>query len=221
MKGELPQHELPPSELPEGEILEARRGNAMFWVPMVVVLAVLVVGVALSRRFGSDPSITASPLIGKPLPEVALPYLDRSGSLTIRALSPPDILVVNFWASWCFGCRQEHAALISAAEIYESAGVSFVGVNYQDHSIDRSISFLDELGRSKATHYVRDEASRTALEFGVLGLPETFFVDRAGFIVGKVSGPVTSDLLNATIEKILLGQSVGQVNTGEVENLSG
>ena len=198
----------------------AARGNAAFWVLILAVVAALVVGVALSRQFGSDPSLTASPLIGKPFPAVTLPYLEKPRSLVMRDLSP-DILVVNFWASWCFGCRQEHAALTSAAELYESAGVSFIGVNYQDRSVESGVDFLDELGRSPATHYVRDERSRTAFEFGVLGLPETFFVDRQGTIVGKVSGPVTGDLLAATIEKILLGQAIGQVDTGEVENRPG
>ena len=192
----------------------------MFWALMLVALVVLVAGVALSRRFGSDPGISASPLIGKTVPAITVDYLERPGSLVITDLSP-NIVVVNFWASWCFGCRQEHAALSSAAELYETAGVSFVGINYQDRSEARAIGFLDELGRSEATHYVRDDRSRTALEFGVLGLPETFFVDRSGTIVGKVSGPITGDLLVTTIERILLGETIGQVTTGEVENRPG
>ena len=68
---------------------------------------------------------------------------------------------------------------------------------------------------------MRDEGSRTALEFGVLGLPETFFVDRNGTIVGKVTGPVNSQLLVETIDKILLGETIGEVKTGEVENRGG
>ena len=111
--------------------------------------------------------------------------------------------------------------MLGAAELYDDFGVSFVGVNYQDPTADRAIGFLNDLGRGDETIYVRDRGSRTALEFGVLGLPETFFVDRDGIVVGKVSGPINGQLLVDTIEKILLGKAVGQVTTGEVENLPG
>lgn len=195
----------------------SQRNNATFWVVIVVVIAALVVGVALTRRFGSDPTITASPLIGKTLPAMTIEYLEEPGSFETASLNG-DISVINFWASWCFGCRQEHDALTSVAEAYSPFGVTFVGVNYQDRSHERAVGFLDELGRSDATIYVRDEGSRTALEFGVLGLPETFFVDQNGTVVGKVSGPVNEALLIDTIEKIRLGQLVGQKTTGEVEN---
>ena len=195
-------------------------GEALFWVLMAAVIVLLVLGVVISRRFGSDPTITASPLIGKPVPPVTVPYLEEPGGLAIADLEG-QIVVVNFWASWCFGCRQEHPALLSAAEEYDNFGVTFVAVNYQDNTVGRAIGFLDEVGRGEHTVYVRDEGSRTALEFGVLGLPETFFVNREGVVVGKVSGPITGRLLVETLDKILLGQTIGQVTTGEVENRAG
>ena len=82
------------------------------------------------------------------------------------------------------------------------------------------VAFLDELGRSEQTIYVDDDRSRASLEFGVLGVPETFFIDRDGTIVAKVSGPVDLSLLTATLDAILLGQAadLGEVTTGEVEN---
>ncbi len=196
------------------------RGEALFWVLMAAVIVLLVLGVVISRRFGSDPTITASPLIGKPVPPVTVPYLEELGDLAIADLEG-QIVVINFWASWCFGCRQEHPALLSAAEDFNDFGVTFVAINYQDNTVGRAIGFLDEVGRGEHTVYVRDERSRTALEFGVLGLPETFFVDRAGVVVGKVSGPITGRLLVETLDKILLGQTIGQVTTGEVENRAG
>jgi len=195
-------------------------GEALFWVLMAAVIVLLVLGVVVSRRFGSDPTITASPLIGKPVPLVTVPYLEELGDLAIADLEG-QIVVVNFWASWCFGCCQEHPALLSAAEEYDNFGVTFVAVNYQDNTVGRAVGFLDEVGRGEHTVYVRDEGSRTALEFGVLGLPETFFVSREGVVVGKVSGPITGRLLVETLDKILLGQTIGQVTTGEVENRAG
>ena len=90
-------------------------------------------------------------------------------------------------------------------------------MNHQDAAAN-AVGFLDELGRSPDTIYVADDGSRLALEFGVLGLPETFFIDRDGRIVGKVSGPVTGAVLADTIDAIVLGEEVGAIRTGEVEN---
>ena len=107
--------------------------------------------------------------------------------------------------------------MTTAALDYADFGVTFMAINYQD-SPGNAESFLDEFGRSDATVYAVDEDSRTAFQWGVLGLPETFFVDREGIVVGKVSGPVTLGLLTQTIDQIILGEAVGDIETGQVEN---
>ena len=195
-----------------------RSGSGLFWALLVAAVVVVVVGVAFASRFGVDPDLTASPLIGTAAPDVTVPYLESDESLRLRDLDG-DIVVVNFWASWCTGCRQEHEALVAAAEAYEELGVTFVGDNYQDHP-GRAGAFLDDLGRSSATHYVVDVVSRTAVRFGVLGLPETFFIGRDGVIAGKVSGPLTAPLLVNTLDRMVVGEDIsGEVKTGDVENL--
>jgi cytochrome c biogenesis protein CcmG/thiol:disulfide interchange protein DsbE len=196
------------------------RRDWLFWALMGAAVVVLVLGVVVSRRFGSDPTITSSPLIGKPVPQVTVAYLESEGRFDTSELDG-DIAVINFWASWCFGCRQEHQALLAGAEAYSELGVTFLGINYQDRRRAPAIDFLDEVGRGENTLYLRDEGSRTAVEFGVLGLPETFFVDRDGTVVGKVSGPINGQLLTDTLNRILLGETIGQVKTGEVENRPG
>jgi len=147
---------------------------------------------------------------------VEAPLLEVEGVLDFDDLRG-DIVVVNFWASWCFNCRVEHEALVAASADFADLGVTFVGVNHQDRR-DNAVVFLDELGRSSQTLYVEDVGSRIALEFGILGLPETYFVDRAGTIVGRVIGPVTYSLIAETIDAIVLGEDVGVFKTGEVEN---
>ncbi len=86
--------------------------------------------------------------------------------------------------------------------------------------VDNGLDFLSEVGRGEPYAYVDDPDSRASLEFGLLGVPETFFVDRDGTIVGKVSGPVNTPLITATLDAILLGRAddLGVVKTGEVEN---
>ncbi len=189
-----------------------------FWIVAGVGVVAIVLGVVFSQRFGTDPTLTASPLIGQPAPDITLPLLEDDGELALAELEG-EVVVVNFWASWCLNCRVEHDTLGSAAAQYDDLGVTFVGAMVQDQPANGS-RFLDDLGRSPETIYVDDDRSRASLEFGVLGVPETFFIDRDGTIVAKISGPVDGGLLTATLDAILLGQAddLGEVKTGEVEN---
>ncbi len=195
---------------------ETQRGSRMVWAVIAAGLAFLVLAVVFAGRFGTDPGISSSPLIGQPAPNSEIALMDGSGSIEIEDY-PDDIRVINYWASWCLGCRTEHEALLRAARDYSGYGVTFIAINYQDTPTNAA-DFLDELGESPVTVYTVDEDSRTAFEWGVLGLPETFFVDRDGIVVGKVSGPVSYELLSRTIDQIILGESIGEIETGEVEN---
>jgi len=209
----------PVNEQPDatnGRDAASPQSSLLFWLAVVAAGAVVVIGVVFSQRFGSEPQLQASPLIGQPVASVEVPYLEFEGALNLDDLRG-DIIVVNFWASWCFNCRVEHGALVAAAAQFADLGVTFVGVNHQDQRTNAS-AFLDELGRSPETIYVEDAGSRVALEFGILGLPETFFIDREGTIVGKVTGPVSSQLITDTIDAIVLGEDIGVLKTGDVEN---
>ncbi len=196
----------------------SRRSLLPFAIVVAVGLAVIVLGVVFSSRFGTDPSLTASPLIGQPAPDLSVPYLEVEGDFDFSTLDG-DVAVVNFWASWCLSCRDEHETLLQAAAQYADLDVTFVGVMVQDQP-GNGMRFLDELGRGDPYVYVDDDRSRVSLEFGVLGVPETFFIDRNGTIVAKVSGPVNGPLLTGTLDAIILGQAddLGVVKTGDIEN---
>lgn len=201
-----------------GETTATRRSSRPFWIVAGVGLFAVVLGVVFASRFGVDPQLTPSPLIGQPLPDLTLPYLEFDGDFSFADLEG-EVAVINFWASWCLACRVEHQALLDTAAGYQDLGVTFVGVLVQDRA-DHGLDFLAELGRGEPYVYVVDQGSRASLEFGLLGVPETFFVDRDGTIVGKVSGPVNTPLLTATLDAILLGRAgdLGVVKTGEVQN---
>ena len=197
--------------------MSERRSNLLFWGTVVAGIAVMVFGIIFAGRFNTDITLTASPLIDKPVSDVSIRYLDSADEFSLDDYRG-DIVVVNFWASWCLNCRVEHEALNQAAVGYEDLGVTFVGIAYKDDE-RASKDFLDELGRVDPYVYGVDQGSRVAVEFGVLGLPETFFIDRDGIIRGKVSGPVSPEFLNRTVEAIALGQAIdAQTTTGEVEN---
>jgi cytochrome c biogenesis protein CcmG/thiol:disulfide interchange protein DsbE len=189
--------------------------NKIVWIVIAALLAVVVVGIALGGSLGADPTVVGSALIDKPAPDLTLEELEGDGRVSL-ADHVGDVIVVNFWASWCTGCRQEHDALGAAAAEYAGFDVTFFAVNTLDDQ-DQAIGFLDRFGRSPETVYGIDDGSRAAFAYGVAGLPETFFIDRRGLVVGKVIGPVTYDLLVATIDQVLLGAEIDSVKTGETE----
>lgn len=192
--------------------------NKIVWIVIAAGLVVIVVGVALAGSLGTDPTVVGSALIDKPAPELVLDELEGDGQVSLSD-HLGDVVVVNFWASWCTGCRLEHDSLTTAAAEYADFDVTFLAVNTLDDR-GQAIGFLDRFGRSPETVYGIDSGSRAAFAYGVAGLPETFFIDREGQVVGKVIGPVTEALLTATIDQVLLGQDIDSVTTGETERSS-
>jgi cytochrome c biogenesis protein CcmG/thiol:disulfide interchange protein DsbE len=196
---------------------QSRSSGWMFWLVVAAGIAVVVFGIIFVGRFDADITLTPSPLIDEPAPDVSIRYLDSAEEFLLSDYEG-QIVVINFWASWCLNCRTEHADLNEAAAAYDDLGVSFIGVAYQDRE-SASKAFLEELGRGDPYTYGIDDNSRVAVEFGILGLPETFFIDRDGTIRAKVSGPVSGALLAQTIEAIALGEVVDpQTTTDDVEN---
>lgn len=177
-------------------------------VALLTLVALTGIAAAYGTRFATDPTVVDSPLIGQPVPDVTLPYLEQDGTLTLTDLHG-DIVVVNFWASWCTACREEHDDLIMAAQRFRDDGVTFLGIVYQDRP-EAAIGMLDEMGRRYDN--LTDPGSRAAIDFGVFGVPETFFIDRDGTVVAKVVGRSDLVLLTETIETILDGRVPDSVN---------
>lgn len=190
-----------------------RRPRWLWWVVGGGVLVVVLVGAAFGARFGLDPSTVDSPMIGQSMPDLTLPRLEGGGELDLGEIDA-EVLVVNFWASWCVPCRNEHDDLLAAATRYEDDGVRFLGIVYQDQD-DRAVAFLDELGRGYG--HVVDPGSQAAVEFGVFGIPETYVIDGDGVIRAKIVGESDLELLSATIEDVLAGREPGTQTVGDVE----
>jgi len=196
-----------------------RPGRLVRLAGIAGVVATLVLAVSLASRFGTDPQLVASPLIGQPAPDVSLPRLGSDGGLSLSDLRG-RVVVVNFWASWCVACRAEHDDLIAASAAFNDQDVVFVGVVYQDDP-DHAAAFLDELGWGGSYQYVVDPGSRAAIAFGVFGVPETFFVDPDGIIVGKITGESDALLLGSTLDQILAGGRPGEHTAGTVQSRPG
>lgn len=191
-------------------------GRSVQIAAIVVVIVAAGLAVVFSSRFGRDPNLVDSPLIGQPVPSVELQLLDGSGTVSLDDLRG-EIVVVNFFASWCLGCRNEHADLVATAEAFADQGVRFVQIAYQDRPED-SIAFLNELGFSPSTIYLDDVGSRTSIAFGVFGIPETYFIDPDGIVRGKIQGETNALLLGQTLDTMSRGEAPGTQIVGDVQS---
>ncbi len=172
-------------------------------VATVPVIALLAFG------FTRNPAEIPSPLPGHPAAAFALPVfapgeppLARPVGDTIRLADlSGQITVLNFWASWCLACRDEHSALSETARSYAGQPVQFVGVLYQDRPASGVRWIAEQGGQSYPS--VADKSSRTAIDFGLYGVPETFIVGPDGRIAYKHIGPVTERTLRQWIDSLL------------------
>ena len=190
-------------------------GRLLRWAGIGVAVATMVFAVVLASRFGKNPSLIDSPLIGQPAPEFELPALDGDGVTRLADLRG-KIVLVNFFASWCLQCRAEHDDLVATADAFYDEGVVMVLISYQEKPED-SLAWLEEVGTSPVQIYLQDPGSRTAIAYGVFGIPETFFINEEGIVVGKIIGESDAFVLGATIDAILRGEKPGQSVTGDTQ----
>jgi cytochrome c biogenesis protein CcmG, thiol:disulfide interchange protein DsbE len=164
-----------------------------------VVAAVAVIVALLAAGLGRDPLVIASPLVGRAAPNFTLPQLDGP-PVTLSKLHG-QVVVINFWASWCAECRVEQAALDQTWQQFQDSGVIVIGVNFED-STGAARGYVRTAG--VAYPVVEDADSRTALAYGLRGVPETFVVNRSGRIVNRIIGPVDAVTLADEINSMLL-----------------
>lgn len=181
-----------------------RRRPWMWWGAVLAVVLAVGTGAVFGARLDQDPALVTTPLIGEPVTDRPLPYLEQEGEISLQDLRG-EIVVVNFWASWCVACREEHPALTAAASAYQDAGVKFVGIVFQDRE-STATAFLDKMGRGENYLYFTDPGSRVAIDFGVFGVPETFFIDRQGRIAAKITGASTLPLVTRVLDEMLAGK---------------
>ena len=158
-----------------------------------------------------DPKDIPSPLPGKPAPPFALavfapgqPPLARPIGDTIRLTDlRGQVVVLNFWASWCLACRDEHATLSAVAREYVGKPVHFVGSLSQDRT-SAGTEWIAEMG-GQSYPSVEDPKSRTAIDDGLYGVPETFIISPDGRVARKITGPADAATVTRIVDSLLSG----------------
>jgi cytochrome c biogenesis protein CcmG, thiol:disulfide interchange protein DsbE len=160
----------------------------------IPILALLAYGMT------QDPNAFASTMPGRPAPDFELKMLDSPETIRLSDYRG-EVVVINFWASWCMECRVEHTDLSMAASMFADRGVRFVGLLYND-SERNGLAWIREMG-GQTYPAVIDEGSRTAVSYGLRGVPETFIIDQNGTVVHMQIGAITLSKLASIINPLL------------------
>lgn len=171
----------------------------LFILPSAIFLGVMAFSLwgLLSDR---DPSAVPSNLIDKPVPAFDLPGVEGidTPGLSSAQLADGEVKIINVFASWCVPCRAEHPVIEKLAKEH---GVTVYGLNYKDKPEDARL-WLAELGNPYA-RIGADLKGRTAIDFGVSGVPETYLIDGEGVIRYQYIGPIVPLDLEEKILPIL------------------
>jgi len=182
----------------QSELEETPKRSLWLALLPVVLFSALVVVFYKGLTGGDTSKKLPSVLIGKPVPEFDLGPIE--GLLVDGKPVPPfkfaelkkgQVTIVNFWASWCVPCRQEHPQLI---ELGKMKDFRLVGINYKNKPSEAA-QFLRQLGSPFAA-IGSDVKGRVGIEWGVVGLPETYLVDGKGIIRYKFIGPISKKALH-------------------------
>lgn len=168
----------------------------IYALPLIVLI--IIGAISLKALNSDDRDDMPSTMIGREAPEIAIaPLADFPTPEADGLYRNSKITLVNFFASWCAPCRAEHPLLTELA----LEGVPIIGVNYKD--IDgNAVKFIEELG-NPYQKITTDKSGRTAFNWGVSGVPETFVVDENGIVIHRVFGPLTREQLETDLRPLL------------------
>ena len=210
MQGSEPAEAIPPSDAGStadpSPVLPVRLRVAIAGTSVALLLAFIVV-MALALRgqtdqgqFGIFATGRAVNLDPRPAPDFVLTTYD--GERLQLSDFRGQVVLLNFWASWCPPCRVEAPVLQRAAERLGSAGVTVIGIDVWDDAA-QARAFLDEFDVSYPN--AEDTTRSIPVEYGVTGLPETFVISPSGVLVRRWVGPINDAQLADLVAPLLEG----------------
>ena len=176
--------------------MSSRRILVITVVTIIVgFLSLLAIGLA---RQAPKTGLSGVYRISKPAIDFTLP-LFTGGDVTLSKLKGKPV-VINFWASWCVPCREEAQAIEKTWRAYKDKGVIFIGVDIQDKEAN-ALEFIKEFNLTYPNG--PDIGGKITIDYGVAGIPVTFFVDREGVVKDRFVGAIFERYLVARIEELL------------------
>mgnify|MGYP000070663039 FL=1 len=170
-----------------------------FWTAWFSILGLIAL---LAFGFTTDPKNVPSPLIGNPAPDFEISALNGAAKMRLSELKGKPVLL-NYWASWCQECKVEAHVLEAFHKKYGLATeqIKVVGIAIQD-TPDKAQAFAQRFGKSYFLG-LDDSNGNIALDYGIYGVPESFFIDPEGIIFYKHIGGVTAELLEKQFKPFL------------------
>ena len=165
----------------------------------LIPLSALPLLLLLAYGFRLNPRDVPSPLVGRPAASFTLTTFEGQ-PVSLDGLRG-KVVVLNFWASWCRpACYEEAPVLERGWRAWKDRGVTVVGVDIQD-TLEAGQKFIRDF--SLTFPNARDTSGKVSIDYGVYGVPETFFIDRRGRIRSKHVGAVTDAVFRSTVEGLL------------------
>ncbi len=179
-----------------------RRTRKVLWIAVAVAVPVAILVLVLANGEPAATRAVRSPLVGKPAPPIEATTVD--GQPATLADLRGQWVVVNFFATWCVPCRQEHPDLVRFSEAHKAAGdAAVLGVVYSDNT-QAVREFRDKEGGDWAM--LADPKGRIALDYGVAGVPESFLISPDGVVAAKLLGGVRAGDLEQLLYRAKTGQ---------------
>lgn len=178
-----------------------------YFVPLIIFALLFVVLRSGMQDImeGKDVNELPSPLIGKPAPEFELPSLANPENTIGTADFAGKPAILNVWATWCVGCRQEHGFLM---ELSESGMIPVYGLNWRD-KLPEAQRFIAQLG-DPYIDSAFDGDGTVGINWGVYGAPETFLIGADGTILEKHLGPMSWGIWQAKFAPYLAPEGASQ-----------
>ena len=153
----------------------------------IILLIIFIIGVffiGLNKNSIYD----TKDLVGQKITKIQLDHLTDKRIITDDDLKKNDFTLINFWASWCAPCRDEHPILL---KLSNEENLKLLGVNFKDKK-NNAIEFLNKLG-VPYDDLTKDEFGKHSINFGIYGIPESILIDKDLIIIKKFIGPISKN----------------------------
>lgn len=162
----------------------------------IVIIFFFTIGVFFIS-LDKDNSYNTESLIGKKITKINLEHFNEKKFFINEDLKKNNYTLINFWASWCGPCRDEHAFLI---ELSKEENLTLLGVNFKDKK-KQAENFLNDLG-NPYDFLAKDEYGKHSVDFGIYGIPESILINKNLVILKKFVGPLSSEDFNLIVKII-------------------